>query len=181
MSPPPMAAPQEAPSLTSPVSQNIPQTTSYTPLPTEYDPMAAFLPKPSFPSDPSSERNSGIYDQSSPATSGFLLAKREAVSQETDSPVRPKPKRRAIMVVIVIGILLVVIVAIVVPVYFTVIKPKNASATGSSTTANGPQPSGSSGAPGSSSAVFGGDGSTVRASNGSTFTYNNKLGGICEF
>ena len=142
----------------------------------------AFLPKPSFPVDPSSGRNSGIYDQSSPATSGFLLSKREAVSQDADTPVRPESKRRTILALIVIAILVVVIVAIIVPVYFTVIKPKSAATTtGASHTTKGAQPSGSPGSPGTRSAVSGGDGSTVTATNGSTFKYNNKLGGICKF
>jgi hypothetical protein len=142
-----------------------------------------FLPKPSFSANPSSGRNSGIYDQSSPLASGFLLSKAEAVSPEIVAPLRPKWKRKAVLALIVIAILVVVIVAVMVPVYFAVIKPKNATTTttdGGSQTANGPRPTGSSGSPGSKSVVSGGDGSTVTTPNGTTFTYKNQFGGICK-
>lgn len=178
------AAREEASLLTSPNSRDALQMGTYTPLLIEDDPLAdarAFLPKPSFPTNPSSGRDSGIFDQAadSPTASRFLLSKAEAV--QVDAPVQHRPRRRPFLVLIVIIVLLVVIVAIMVPVYLTVIKPKTAATTTGSHSASGPQPSGSSGSPGTKSAVFGGDGSTVTATNGTTFTYNNKLGGICKF
>lgn len=154
------------------------QTGTYTPWANEDDPTRSFLPKPSFAADPSSERNSG-YAASSPSASNFLLSKTEAAAPDVDAPVRPKQRRKAVWVLIAVAVLVVVIVAVAVPV--ALIKRKStsaAAAVGGSQTPNGPSGKGS---PGSKNAVWGGDGSTVTTPNGTTFTYNNKLGGICEF
>jgi hypothetical protein len=156
---------------------------AYAPVYMADDPTAdarAFLPKPSFPAD-SSGRNSDIYGESSPSASGFLLSKTEAASG-AGAPVRPEQGRRKIgLVLLVIAILVVVVVAVVVPVYLLVIKPKSAveaTTAGASQTGNSPRPSSS---PGAKSAIWGADGSTITTANGTTFTYKNKFGGICEF
>ena len=153
------------------------QTGSYTPWAIENDPSRSFLPKPSFA--PASERNSGIYTPSTPSASNFLLSKPEAVTPDADASSRPTQRRRAVLVLFAVMVLVVVIVAIAVPVAVIKRKASTAAATaGGSQAPNGPSGKGS---PGSKTAVWGGDGSTVTTLNGTTFTYNNKLGGICRF
>jgi hypothetical protein len=85
------------------------------------------------------------------------------------------------LVLIALVVLVVLLVAIVVPIYFTVIKPKTNAATGGTTASGAAAPTSSSHPKSPThSTITGGDGSTVRTSNGTTFTYNNKFGGICE-
>jgi glucan 1,3-beta-glucosidase len=85
------------------------------------------------------------------------------------------PRRRVIYWIAFIIILLIVAVGL--PVYFAVIRPKeNSSGSGSHSTAGAP-PS-STGKPGKSNAITGGDGSTVTMEDGTTFIYKNSFGGF---
>jgi len=155
------------------------------------------LHKPSLPfladgSVTDSSRNS--YVQPTPFDSGTLLpmTKNEDFTgegEEEPAPPPPSPQRakRRPLLLILVGLLALIVVAlgVMLPVYFIVIKPRNAtssqptSATNSTTTGGG-STSPSPPPPSPTDAITGGDGSTVRANDGTTFTYNNKLGGICE-
>jgi len=186
-----MAAPtstgaEELP-LTTMDASNATQPTNYLPLPADDEQTVFIRPRPPFVSDPdgsqspqdSSARESYAPDLTPVSSKAWLPSKQEGYSPP---PSTQKPKRRLIIVIIVLSILLALIVAVVVPVYFTVIKPKNNASqvsTGAGSTTGAPQPTSTSG-PTSKITIFGGDGSTVTTNNGSTFTYNNKLGGICK-
>jgi len=155
------------------------------------------LHKPSLPflaegSATESSRNS--YVQPTPFDSGTLLpmTKNEDFTgegEEDPAPPPPSPqkaKRRPLLLILVgLVALIVVVLGVMLPVYFVVIKPRNA--TSSQPTASGTNSTGGTGGggtsqppPSSTDAITGGDGSTVKANDGTTFTYNNKLGGICE-
>jgi len=162
--------------------------TIYTQLPVDDVPSPLFEPRPPFlSSDPTASppnpsfRDS--YAQSTPNDSGMLLSKPEADGGEpADLVADQKPRRRPLLfVLIALAILAILIIVVVVPVYFTVIKPKSNASVSSpsgSPTASAAHPT-SSKTP-STTTVWGGDGTTVRTTNGSTFTYHNKFGGICE-
>ena len=163
------------------------QVAAYTPLPVEdglSSPRAPFLTSAS-PTSPS-PRLSGYGDSYAPPTptdSGLLLK----TEQNGEEPVNVQPrtirKRSPLFwLLIALIVLAILIVVIVVPVYFTLIKSKTTTAAPASSS-SAPQPSGSSKppAPTPTSSIWGGDGSTVRTANGTTFTYVNKLGGICKF
>ena len=172
--------------LSSATSRDTLQVASYTPLPVEdglSGPRPPFLASAS-PISPS-PRLSGYGDSYAPPTptdSGLLL-KTEQFGEEPVN-VQPRTTRRSPLfwLLIALIVLAILIVVIVVPVYFTVIKSKNTTAAPASSS-GAPQPSGSSKPPKPTptSSIWGGDGSTVRTSNGTTFTYVNKLGGICKF
>ncbi len=163
---------------------------TYTPLPVEDDLSVLPGPRPPFLASASpvspSPRLSGYGDSYAPPTptdSGMLLK----TEQFGEDPVNVEPRtirRRSPLFWLLIAsiVLAILIVVIVVPVYFTVIKSKKTEAPASSSS-GAPQPSSSSKStpPKSNSLIWGGDGSTVKASNGTTFTYVNKLGGICKF
>jgi glucan 1,3-beta-glucosidase len=108
----------------------------------------------------------------------------EAGVQDNEPPSKAKQRTR-ILSLAALAVLAILIIVIVVPVYFTVVKPRNRnseSATSShsgddTTSAASPTPTST---PVQTTAVFGGDGSEVTATNGTTFTYNKKFGGICE-
>ena len=173
--------------LPSATSHDTFQVTNYTQVPVDDVPSPFLQPRPPFLSDDpaSSPPNPSLRDsfaQSTPNDSGMLLSKRETDEGEPAGLIANQKSRRRplVFVLIALAILAVVIIVVVVPVYFTVIKPKSntsssSSPSGSPTSA--PHPT-SSKTP-SATTVWGGDGSTVKATNGSTFTYNNKLGGIC--
>jgi len=172
--------------LSTATSQDTLQVASNTPLPVD-DSLDLAEPRPQYLSVHSpSPRNSSFRDSYGQSESGILLANKEPyggspLDQNGPSP-PPKPRRRPLLIAIPALIVVALIaVAVIVPVYFKVIKPQNNTATSSS--AGAPQPSSSSTKkpPSSASTVHGGDGSTIKASNGSTFTYNNKFGGMCEF
>lgn len=104
------------------------------------------------------------------------------------NPSPPRKGRRAILWLVLLAGIIIVVLAVVLPVYFTVIKPKNNTFSSSPTSSgqsssSGGSPSGSgspnSGTP-SSAITTGGDGSTIKTEDGSTFTYTNKFGGYCE-
>jgi glucan 1,3-beta-glucosidase len=104
-------------------------------------------------------------------------------------------RRRLLPLAIGLLALVIVVLAVILPVYFTVIKPRNNKSSSAAVSPHstgqvdpnspGATPSGSGAAPASTpvvaEAIFGGDGSTVKGTNGTTFTYNNAFGGICEF
>jgi glucan 1,3-beta-glucosidase len=182
--------------LSSATPYDSPRMVTHPPLPAgdEFDPTTLNEPRAPFLSDGSeSPRNSSLrnsYAQpGTPTESGMLLANKESTgtSEEELGPTRalPEPptrRRRSLLILIALLIIVVLLIAIIVPVYFTVIKPKtNVTTAGSSTGAASPTSSSTTHTPPKQGAFSGGDGSTVRATNGSTFTYNNKLGGICEF
>ncbi|KAG8905076.1 hypothetical protein FRB99_000724 [Tulasnella sp. 403] len=89
---------------------------------------------------------------------------------------------------VIIAVIVAIIVAVVVPVYFKVIKPDNNATEASSTTDNPGKPDDGGSQPGSGTtnpdtntpqlAITGGDGSTVKTEDGSTFTYSNQFGGF---
>ncbi|KAF9525007.1 glycoside hydrolase superfamily [Crepidotus variabilis] len=154
---------------------------SYTPLPLEEDsslahPRAPFMGTESLASPPSQDyslRNSQL----------LATGNKEPYGETATPPPPTKGKRRPLFLALVaLAVLAVIIIAIIVPVYFTVIKPKNrntsAAAASSGGSTPGSSPTGTSPKPGTKNAIMGGDGSTVLATNGSTFTYNNQFGGI---
>lgn len=173
--------------------QESPRIASHTPLPAgdDFDP-STLTPRPAFLSDGTdSPRNSSLRNSyaspGTPTESGMLLANKESMISSDDDmgPTRalaeqPSRRRRSLLILIALLILVVILIAIIVPVYFTVIKPKTNSAAAGTTKAASPTSSSTPKTPTNHGPFSGGDGSTVRASNGSTFTYVNKLGGICE-
>jgi len=168
--------------LASPTSQDTLYRAKHTPLPAE---QGESLPGPLPPflsADLPSPQDS--YVQSTPNESALLVTDKESQPENFVTPPSSpssKPRRRAVLLpLIVSAVLIVLAIAVVVPVYFVVIKPKNNR---TSQPSKPPQPTSSGSSPpkspNSAGAIWGGDGSTVKASNGSTFTYHNKLGGIC--
>ena len=140
--------------------------------------------RPSIPNE--SPRDS--YVGATPYDSGTLLpvTKAESYTEEEDPvalPPSPKAKRRPLLLLVSLVAFIVVVLAVILPVYFSVIKPRNVRTSGlSSNGGNGTPVGGTSHTPPSSTnAITGGDGSSIKASDGTTFTYNNKLGGICKF
>ncbi|KAJ1306352.1 hypothetical protein OPQ81_007358 [Rhizoctonia solani] len=104
----------------------------------------------------------------------------ELPSGEKDEP---RKKRTVVWAAVGLAALAVIVVAVVVPVYFKVIKngssTSNAS-TSSATTGSAPPEPTSTNTP-SNVVTTGGDGSTVRKDDGTTFTYTNKFGGYWVF
>lgn len=183
-----MATEEQRPLASTP--QESPGMDSHTPLPTgdDFDPNTLHPRPPFLSSGTESPRSSSLrnsYAQpGTPTESGMLLANKE--SEDEMGPIlvlAEKPSRRprrSLLILIGLLILVIILIAIIVPVYFTVIKPKtNAVTGGGSTKAASPTSSSTPKTPTNHGAFTGGDGSTVRTSNGSTFTYVNKLGGIC--
>jgi len=137
------------------------------------------------------------YMEATPYDSGTLLpvTKNEDYTEEDDpvapTPSSPKAKRRPLLLLLVgLVALIVVVLAVLLPVYFTVIKPRSVRTSQSSSNTGNGTPTNSTGGggggtphtpPTSTNAITGGDGSTIKAGDGTTFTYNNKLGGICKF
>lgn len=172
--------------------QDSPRIGSQTPLypADDFDPTTLHEPRPAFLSagTESPSLRDSYAQPGTPTESGMLLANKESLGSSSEEFGRAralaeqsKPRRRSLLVLIALLILVVVLVAIIVPVYFTVIKPK-VNVTAGGTTSGAPAPTSSSHPKKPThSSLWGGDGSTVTTINGTTFTYNNKLGGICEF
>lgn len=100
-----------------------------------------------------------------------------AFTAKKSQPLRKKP----LMWVLVAIALALVATAVVVPVYFTVIKPKNATVTGGTGGSNGGGgPSDNPTHQPPTSSTSGGNGSVIKTENGSEFTYVNPYNGICE-
>ncbi|PPQ73542.1 hypothetical protein CVT24_007452 [Panaeolus cyanescens] len=102
------------------------------------------------------------------------------------APAKSK-NRRGLILFASAATFIIVVLVVILPVYFTVIKPKRHSSAHANDAGglNGPQQTGTSfSSPAQPSATTtapstsGGDGSTVRASDGTTFTYQNAFGGI---
>ena len=83
-------------------------------------------------------------------------------------------------------LIVVVVAAVILPVYFVVIKPNNnnSSAAGAASNNNGNSTGGNSTSGGNNGGqkvlITGGDGTTITKDDGTTFVYNNTLGGFCE-
>ena len=93
---------------------------------------------------------------------------------------KPLHKKPLIWILAAVALALIA-AAVIVPVYFVVIKPKNNSVSGGSGGSNNGSDSGSTPThQPPTSAISGGDGSTITAGDGSQFTYSNPYGGICE-
>ncbi|KAG9084420.1 hypothetical protein FS749_005244, partial [Ceratobasidium sp. UAMH 11750] len=97
---------------------------------------------------------------------------------------KPAKKRNTLVYALVgVAALAVIVVAVVVPVYFKVVKHKDSSASSASSggTPSGGSPGGGNNPTSGGAVTSGGDGSTVTKDDGTTFTYNNKLGGFWVF
>ncbi|KAF8171111.1 ectomycorrhiza-upregulated exo-beta-1,3-glucanase GH5 [Pholiota molesta] len=139
-----------------------------------------------------SPRDSYLHSSLHDTESGVLLTTKNEGVVEEDAPTpaeeaeKPQSKRRRPLLVILLACLalIVLILAVVLPVYFTVIKPRSRSSASSGSapaatgTGSGTGGGGSTSPPEAKDPVTGGDGSTIRLANGSTFTYQNNFGGI---
>jgi len=165
-------------------------------------------PQPPFGASIPNDSPRDSYLEPTPYDSGTLLpvTKNENYTEEDtknenyteEDPVAPPPSspkaKRRPLILFLVGLVALIVVALAVflPVYFTVIKPRNVRSSqsssdggsGTSTNSTGGDGGGGGGTshtpPSSTNAITGGDGSTIKASDGTTFTYNNKLGGICK-
>jgi len=157
-----------------------------TPLP-EGDNASFHEPRPAFLTAGAETPRDSTYMEPTPNGSRSLLEKGSfGDGAELAAPAPQKAKRRPLLLALLaLALLALLVIAIVVPVYFTVIKPKNGTASvsnpGSGTSSHSAPSATSTSKPTPSGAIFGGDGSTVKATNGTTFVYENKLGGICEY
>jgi len=88
--------------------------------------------------------------------------------------------RKPLIWVLAVAALALIATAVIVPVYFVVIKPKNNTVTGGTGGSNGTDPNDNPVHKPPTSTNSGGDGSTIKADDGSEFTYSNPFGGICE-
>jgi glucan 1,3-beta-glucosidase len=172
-----------------------------TPLPLDDDASSMHEPRPAYLSDGTgiaplsteSPRDSYLHSSLHDTESGVLLTtKNEGVVEEdaatpAEDAEKPQSKRRRPLLVILLACLalIVLILAVVLPVYFTVIKPRSRLSASSSSdpaaTGTSSGGGGSTSPPVAKDPVTGGDGSTIRLANGSTFTYQNSFGGICEY
>ena len=164
------------------------------PLPAD-DAWSLREPQPPFHAggpSPANESPRDSFVDATPYDSGTLLpvTKDESFTEEDPvalPPSSPKEDKRRPLLLLLAGLvaLIVVILAVILPVYFTVIKPRNVRSSQSSSNGGGNSTGGGGGGsshtPPSTNAITGGDGSTIKASDGTTFTYNNKFGGICKF
>ena len=138
------------------------------------------------PSIPSSTPH-GSYQMHSAANSAPLLPgirEKGFNGHGNFTPRRTQPlyKRPLFWVLAAVGIALIA-AAVVVPVYFTVIKPNNNSVKGGSGGGDNNNGSDSNDPPvhqPPTSAISGGDGSTIKTDDGSEFKYSNPYSGICE-
>lgn len=94
----------------------------------------------------------------------------------------PRKKRTALLALVALGVLAVVVLAVILPVYFKVIKKKDANTGSNSAGSTGDNTNDPAGSPTPTStptrATSGGDGSTVTTEDGTTFTYSNNFGGF---
>lgn len=149
------------------------------------------------PSSTESPRDSLVPEtpRSERSESGMLITtKNEGAAVSMEDVPRKASRRRPLLIILMTCIVLILIaVAVVVPVYFTVIKPRNHGSSStlasqsSSLTTGTPVPTtsststgGTSTPPASTEAITGSDGSTIELANGTSFTYKNSFGGICE-
>ena len=124
-----------------------------------------------------------------PSSNALLVPETEKGLEENavDQPeTRKSPFLKRVFWFALVAIAVLVILAVVLPVYFTVIKPKNNTASGVSknpdSSGPSPSPTSSSGNPKSPKGLTtGGDGSTVTMDNGTQFTYQNPFGGFCAY
>lgn len=180
--------------LSSATLQDSPRLDGRTPLSmNDFDPTTLHEPRPAFLSGTQSPGTPSLRDSyaqpGTPTESGLLLANKESMPSSDDdlgptlaSTRQPRKRRRFLLVLIGLLILLVLIIAVIVPVYFTVIKPKtNVATAGGTTEPASPTSTSHPKSPTTATGIWGGDGSTIKTSNGTSFTYHNSFGGICEF
>jgi glucan 1,3-beta-glucosidase len=166
-----------------------PKTAINTPLPADND-EASILEPPRASYLLTDSTRTSSYATATPQSnnnSGPLLPAVDKPESDEYADHESKPtktgRRRLILALIVLAVLVVIALAVVLPVYFTVIKPNqdstDASAQPPSDGSSGDGNGGGDGNTGNTQVTTGGDGSTVTTSDGSTFTYINKLGGFC--
>lgn len=137
------------------------------------------------PSEGTSTPRDSYITSNSAVNSAPLLAgvrEKDPADSNTFTANKPKPfhKRPLIWALSAIAVALIA-AAVVVPVYFTVIKPKNNTVTGGTGGSDNNDPSTitpTHDPPTSTNS--GGDGSLIKAEDGTEFTYSNPYGGICE-
>ncbi|KAJ3510567.1 hypothetical protein NLJ89_g4596 [Agrocybe chaxingu] len=151
-----------------------------TPLPAGDDTSFFREPRAPFLGPDSAESPRDSYRQSTPNDSADLLAaKNEPAGEEPASLTSEttQAKRRPLLIFLAaLAALIVVVLAVILPVYFTVIKPKNndnATAVSPTSTVDDPATPTATGTTPPAEPVSGFDGSTVRATDGSTFNYVN--------
>ncbi|KAF9044947.1 glycoside hydrolase superfamily [Panaeolus papilionaceus] len=122
--------------------------------------------------------------QPSPHESSQLLTTKNEGPVEEGGTVGQEPEKKSrrwgLILAVLAAALIVIILVVVLPVYFTVIKPNKETSSSSSPGPSSPQPTGGSDpTPDPPSApTRGGDGSTVKFTNGTLYTYTNTFGGI---
>ena len=151
-----------------------------------YNPMSE-SPRESYAAVPTSENNSalGLTDKLAPA-SGAYEHDIHSPYNEKFGAYQSESKRRRYTWLVGIAILLVIAAAVAIPVGVVVGKHKSSTNdnTGGNNNGGGGGGGGGTGSSGgghaspSSNIVTGGNGSTVTANDGSTFTYVNNFGGI---
>lgn len=137
------------------------------------------LPRASFLSSSDTSPRDSKYTL--PAGSAPLLLNEDKEAHVDTAPKVNNRTRTLRWIIYGLILLAVVVLSVILPVYFTVIKPNQRSGGASSSsvghsTPGSPTPTSAPTAP-----ITGGDGSTVTADDGSTFIYNNKFGGFCEY
>jgi len=165
------------------------------PLPAD-DAWSLREPHPPFGASIPNDSPRDSYLGHTPYDSGTLLPVTKNEDYTEEDPVTPPPSsakaRRRPLILVLVGLVALIVVALAVflPLYFTVIKPRSVRTSQSSSDGGNSTPTNSTGGggggtshtpPSSTNVITGGDGSTIKASDGTTFTYNNKLGGICKF
>ena len=117
-----------------------------------------------------------------PRSSGVPLVSETEKGLEEDEPNQPEPRKplfkRRVFWLAAVAALVVVALAVVLPLYFTVIKPKNATSNGSNNP-DSTQPTPTNNPDSPKGLTTGGDGSTITTENGTQFTYHNPFGGFC--
>ncbi|KAI6043526.1 glycoside hydrolase family 5 protein [Pisolithus marmoratus] len=132
---------------------------------------APLVPMDGSPSAASPEVEAKLEEGTTSADEALALSPSSVGSEKERKPFF---RRRFAWIILLLLALVIVALAVVLPVYFTVIKPHNSSASateGSGSPGTIPNPGSPSGA------TSGGNGSTVLSSDGSTFTYINPFGG----
>ena len=161
-----------------------------TPLPDNTDGSSLREPQPQFLESrtPSSLGPTGAESAIADSTTALGGKQEQSVSNEDPEVAaatedKSGKKRTLILALAGLAALAVIVIAVVVPVYFKVIKKSNAD-TGSASAGSGSSHTGTAATPTSTAAArptSGGNGSTVTLANGTTFTYVNPFGGICEY
>lgn len=128
--------------------------------------------------DPRSHSDDAFDGPSVPLSSLSPRPRFLSEKQATYSPTASKSRRNTI-ILSALGGLVLLIVAVILPVYFLAIKhtSNKAATSNQSHPTPGSSPSGTKSPSSQSNIITGGDGSTVKLDNGTTFTYHNPFGG----